>query len=137
VRNSGAHTVVEGVGDHECEYMTGGRAVILGPTGRNFAAGMSGGVAYVLDEEGHFSDRLNMEMVELEHLARPRDEEFLKAIIERHRKLTACRHAADIITRWDHFRRIIWKVFPNPPEALAFKEHKAEMEETFLVPSGF
>ncbi|MFQ5914621.1 MAG: glutamate synthase large subunit, partial [Nitrospinota bacterium] len=137
VRNSGAHAVVEGVGDHGCEYMTNGRAVILGPTGRNFAAGMSGGIAYVMDPEGHFPDRLNKEMVNLEHLTGRRDEEFLKEIIERHRKLTGSRHAANILTRWDHYRRIFWKVIPNPPEALAFREMEAETEETFLIPSGF
>ena len=68
VRNSGAHAVVEGVGDHGCEYMTGGKVVILGPTGRNFAAGMSGGVAYVYDPHGTFTDNLNAEMVDLERL---------------------------------------------------------------------
>ena len=87
--------------------------------------------------EGRFPDRLNAEMVNLEHLSNPWDENFLKGMIERHRKLTGSRHALDILTRWDHYRRIFWKVFPNPPEALAFKEHKAEMEETFLVLSGF
>src|SRR5205807_4308621 len=66
LRNSGVHAVVEGVGDHGCEYMTGGRAVILGPTGRNFAAGMSGGIAYVLDPDGAFPSKCNTEMVELE-----------------------------------------------------------------------
>ncbi|MFQ5692867.1 MAG: glutamate synthase large subunit, partial [Nitrospinota bacterium] len=115
VRNSGAHAVVEGVGDHGCEYMTGGRVVIIGPTGRNFAAGMSGGLAYVLDAEGHFPDRLNPELVGLDHLSGPRDEEFLKAIIGRHRELTGSRHAAEILTRWDHYRRIFWKVVPNAP----------------------
>ena len=137
VRNSGGYAVVEGVGDHGCEYMTRGRVVILGPTGRNFAAGMSGGIAYVLDAEGHFPERLNTEMVDLEHLSSPRDEEFLKELIERHRKLTGSRRAADLLTRWDHYRRIFWKVAPNPPEALAFQEDRAEKEETFLVPSGF
>src|SRR5690606_14146060 len=68
VRNSGGHAVVEGVGDHGCEYMTGGRVVVLGKTGRNFAAGMSGGIAYVLDEDGTFAPRCNMEMVELESI---------------------------------------------------------------------
>ena len=68
VRNSGAHAVVEGVGDHGCEYMTGGKVVILGPTGRNFAAGMSGGVAYVYDPDGTFEDNLNAEMVDLDAL---------------------------------------------------------------------
>src|SRR5881396_3310866 len=68
VRNSGVRAVVEGVGDHGCEYMTGGRVVVLGPTGRNFAAGMSGGIAYVLDEQGDFNSRVNKEMVHLEQL---------------------------------------------------------------------
>ena len=68
VRNSGASAVVEGVGDHGCEYMTGGRVVVLGPTGRNFAAGMSGGIAYVLDADGTFATRCNLELVELEAL---------------------------------------------------------------------
>ena len=78
VRNSGAIAVVEGVGDHGCEYMTGGITVCLGPTGRNFAAGMSGGVAYVLDEAGDFSQRCNMVMVDLEHLAA--DDHILEAL---------------------------------------------------------
>src|SRR5207253_7380456 len=74
VRNSGATAVVEGVGDHGCEYMTGGVAVILGETGRNFAAGMSGGIAYVLDDEGRFPKLVNMEMVELQDLGDPADQ---------------------------------------------------------------
>jgi len=78
VRNSGAIAVVEGVGDHGCEYMTGGIAVVLGPTGRNFAAGMSGGVAYVLDQDGGFADRCNLAMVELEPIAR--EDEALEAL---------------------------------------------------------
>ena len=78
VRNSGASAVVEGVGDHGCEYMTGGRVVVLGPTGRNFAAGMSGGVAYVLDEDGDFAKRCNKEMVELQRLEEPEEIEAVK-----------------------------------------------------------
>src|SRR4029079_14271169 len=74
VRNSGATPVVEGVGDHGCEYMTGGRVVVLGPTGRNFAAGMSGGVAYVYDPDGTFADRVNREMVALERVGDDADE---------------------------------------------------------------
>ena len=72
VRNSGAHAVVEGVGDHGCEYMTGGRVVVLGPTGRNFAAGMSGGIAYVYDKDRRFEGRCNLELVDLEPLTRGR-----------------------------------------------------------------
>ncbi len=72
VRNSGVNAVVEGVGDHGCEYMTGGRVVVLGRTGRNFAAGMSGGIAYVLDESGDFATRVNKTMVNLEKVTKPR-----------------------------------------------------------------
>ena len=88
VRNSGAQAVVEGCGDHGCEYMTGGRVVVIGPTGRNFAAGMSGGIAYVYDTSGHFKDLCNLEMVELE---RPtaRDIETIRRLLENHRKYTA------------------------------------------------
>ncbi|MCA1647331.1 MAG: glutamate synthase subunit alpha, partial [Chloroflexi bacterium] len=87
VRNSGATAVVEGVGDHGCEYMTGGRVVVLGPTGRNFAAGMSGGVAYVYDGDGRFSERVNYELVDLE-APDPEDSAWLVDTIRRHRELT-------------------------------------------------
>ena len=83
MRNSGACAVVEGVGDHGCEYMTGGRVVVLGPTGRNFAAGMSGGVAYVLDEDGTFAERCNMGMVGFEPPS-PEDAAELRALIAEH-----------------------------------------------------
>src|SRR6202020_1056864 len=88
VRNSGAHAVVEGVGDHGCEYMTGGRVVILGPTGRNFAAGMSGGVAYVYDPEGALEANLNSEMVELETLDED-DLDWLHGMLPVHAAATA------------------------------------------------
>ncbi|MDP6582232.1 MAG: glutamate synthase large subunit, partial [Vicinamibacterales bacterium] len=88
VRNSGVHAVVEGIGDHGCEYMTGGRVVILGPTGRNFAAGMSGGIAFVLDEDRSFTRRVNPEMVLLEDLERD-DAEWLREVLVRHREETA------------------------------------------------
>ncbi|MEX0714053.1 MAG: glutamate synthase large subunit, partial [Pirellulales bacterium] len=84
VRNSGARAVVEGVGDHGCEYMTGGIAVILGKTGRNFAAGMSGGVAYVLDEQGRFPNLVNREMVELEDLSDPEDQQRMLELVRKH-----------------------------------------------------
>src|SRR4029077_3603933 len=84
VRNSGASAVVEGVGDHGCEYMTGGRAVILGKTGRNFAAGMSGGIAYVLDVDGTFSPLVNKEMVALEDLSDPADQDTVLSMIRKH-----------------------------------------------------
>src|SRR5258705_10279911 len=84
VRNSGAHAVVEGVGDHGCEYMTGGRVIILGRTGRNFAAGMSGGIAYVFDVTGDFRLRCNHELVELEPLQELEDIELVRSLVERH-----------------------------------------------------
>ena len=87
VRNSGASAVVEGVGDHGCEYMTGGIAVVLGPTGRNFAAGMSGGIAYVLDEDGTFERRCNTELVGFDPIE-PGDAETLRALVEEHRDRT-------------------------------------------------
>ncbi len=99
VRNSGAWAVVEGVGDHGCEYMTGGRVVVLGPTGRNFAAGMSGGVAYVLDEQGEFPARCNMGMVGFEDLSEA-DQIELRTMIEEHRTRTGSPVAADVLERW-------------------------------------
>ena len=103
VRNSGVNAVVEAVGDHGCEYMTGGRVVILGKTGRNFAAGMSGGVAYVLDEAGDFATRCNMELVGLEKLD---DEDFatLKSAIEEHAINTKSTRAAKILAEWKFVR---------------------------------
>ena len=87
VRNSGATAVVEGVGDHGCEYMTGGRVLVLGATGRNFAAGMSGGIAYVLDETGDFASRLNTDMVDIVPLDAA-DREWLTTTLRRHHELT-------------------------------------------------
>ena len=84
VRNSGVHAVVEAVGDHGCEYMTGGRVVVLGPTGRNFAAGMSGGIAYVLDEAGDFADRCNPEMCDLGPVSDPEELREVREMVERH-----------------------------------------------------
>ena len=91
VRNSGVNAVVEGVGDHGCEYMTGGRVVVLGPTGRNFAAGMSGGIAYVLDEDGTFENRCNYEMVDARTARDERDLQEVEEMIKRHADLHAQR----------------------------------------------
>ena len=99
VRNSGATAVVEGVGDHGCEYMTGGKVVILGRTGRNFAAGMSGGVAFVYDPDKEFEDNLNTEMVDLEDLE-GEDFVWLKGAVERHRDETGSEVAARILADW-------------------------------------
>ncbi len=101
VRNSGVHTVIEGVGDHGCEYMTGGVVVVLGRTGRNFAAGMSGGVAYVLNEDGGFERRCNLSMVELEPVRDPADQALLKGMIQRHAQFTQSAKAKRVLEQWD------------------------------------
>jgi glutamate synthase (NADPH/NADH) large chain/glutamate synthase (ferredoxin) len=112
VRNSGAHTVIEGVGDHGCEYMTGGIAVILGRTGRNFAAGMSGGIAYVLDEDGTFARRCNMELVGFDPLEE-RDVEMLLALIREHRERTESTVAERVLADWDEMVSRFVKVMPH------------------------
>ncbi len=129
VRNSGAHAVVEGVGDHGCEYMTGGTVVVLGTTGRNFAAGMSGGIAYVFDEEGDFVKRCNTAMVDLEpvlgeseqqakvprdvwHLG-DADEVALKRLIEAHARITGSQRAQAMLKAWADYRPRFVKVFPK------------------------
>jgi glutamate synthase (ferredoxin) len=113
VRNSGANVVVEGVGDHGCEYMTGGRAVILGRTGRNFAAGMSGGVAYVLDIDSQFERRCNREMVDLEPLADEDDLEFVHVMLMKHVTYTGSRYAAQLLEDWPQLQRRVVKVMPR------------------------
>ena len=113
VRNSGAHAVIEGVGDHGCEYMTNGRVTVLGPTGRNFAAGMSGGLAYVLDEAGDFDMRCNQELVDLEPVVEPEDIEELRAMIQKHHKYTGSANAARVLDDWDAFLTKFVKVYPK------------------------
>jgi glutamate synthase (NADPH/NADH) large chain len=113
VRNSGAHVVVEGVGDHGCEYMTGGRAVILGAIGRNFAAGMSGGVAYVWDQDGHARARVNLGMVDLEPVAASEDVAELRALVEEHARLTGSERAQRILSTWDVQLAKFIKVMPR------------------------
>jgi len=129
VRNSGAQAVIEGLGDHGCEYMTGGTVVVLGPTGRNFAAGMSGGIAYVYDLNGDFAKRCNPAMVDLEplladseqqaklgrelwHLGEA-DEAIVKRLIGNHAKHTNSKRAADILADWAARRSRFIKVFPK------------------------
>jgi glutamate synthase (NADPH/NADH) large chain len=125
VRNSGARAVVEGVGDHGCEYMTGGTVVVLGTTGRNFAAGMSGGFAYVLDLDGDFAKRCNSAMVDLEPLVEPEDEAVVKRLIENHQKYTNSKRAAEILAAWPQYRVRFVKVFPKEyRRALAELAHK-------------
>jgi glutamate synthase (ferredoxin) len=112
VRNSGATAVVEGVGDHGCEYMTRGAVVVLGRTGRNFAAGMSGGIAYVLDEDGDFEQRCNLGMVDLESFADITEEKFVRGLIEKHAKTTGSTRAAKILKEWKLYRDKFRKVMP-------------------------
>jgi glutamate synthase (ferredoxin) len=113
VRNSGVDAVVEGVGDHGCEYMTGGRVVVLGRTGRNFAAGMSGGIAYVLDEKGDFSVNCNQEMVELQSLDDPTEIEIVKVMIQRHADLTDSVLAKRVLAGWSGLVNKFVKVMPK------------------------
>jgi glutamate synthase (NADPH/NADH) large chain len=113
VRNSGAHVVVEGVGDHGCEYMTGGRAVILGSIGRNFAAGMSGGVAYIWDEDDRARQRINTSMVDLEDIVDSEEITELKTLIEEHARVTGSERAERILATWDVQLRKFIKVMPR------------------------
>jgi glutamate synthase (ferredoxin) len=114
VRNSGVDTVVEAVGDHGCEYMTGGRVVVLGPTGRNFGAGMSGGVAYVLDEDGAFAaGRVNAQMVEVGSVDDPVEAEALRALIARHVEVTGSTHAAALLKTWPRTLARFARVIPK------------------------
>lgn len=126
VRNSGATAVVEGVGDHGCEYMTGGTVVILGPTGRNFGAGMTNGVVYVLDESGAFQGRVNDESVLLLPV-HSGDDADLKSLIERHVALTGSRKGQSLLDTWSSALTKFWKVLPK--EALTLAPAASEDEE--------
>jgi glutamate synthase domain-containing protein 2/glutamate synthase domain-containing protein 1/glutamate synthase domain-containing protein 3 len=116
VRNSGGQAVVEGVGDHGCEYMTNGIVVILGSVGRNFAAGMTGGVAFVLDEVGDFKTKYNAQLVQLEPLVAQEDVLAVQSMIYRHLELTNSEKARRILADWKQLQSKFWKVVPHPPE---------------------
>lgn len=131
VRNSGATAVVEGVGDHGCEYMTGGRVVVLGRTGRNFAAGMSGGVAYVYDTEDRFTERCNMDMVDLETLDDQSDQAELKTLIANHLMHTRSAVADAILNDWENSLKKFIKVMPTDyKRVLASKKAAADASRT-------
>jgi Glutamate synthase domain 2 len=115
VRNSGATAVVEGVGDHGCEYMTGGLAVILGETGVNFGAGMSGGIAFVYDEQGDFEKKINPAMIGLERVPAGDEADSLRNLIALHFRLTGSPHAQKLVENWDAELGKFWKVVPHPP----------------------
>jgi glutamate synthase (NADPH/NADH) large chain len=131
VRNSGATAVVEGVGDHCCEYMTGGRVVVLGKTGRNFAAGMSGGIAYVLDEEEDFDYYCNMGMVELSLVEDLNDQKELSDLIARHYELTGSKVAEKILadpdTHLDRFIKVIPYEYKKVMQELQLEEIKQKL----------
>jgi glutamate synthase (ferredoxin) len=127
VRNSGVHAVVEGVGDHACEYMTGGRVVVTGETGRNFAAGMSGGIAYVLDTDGDFHRRCNPGMVDLEPLDRE-DVRLVGDLIDRHVACTGSAHGARILANWQAMQARFVKVMPKDYKRVLLAEARARAE---------
>ena len=129
VRNSGVRTVIEGTGDHGCEYMTGGVVVVLGKTGRNFAAGMSGGAAYVWNEDGKFESRCNLGMVELEKVVEPEDVQTLKTLIENHARHTGSRKARMIVDSWPMMLPNFVKVMPLDYKRV-LAERKAAMKKS-------
>jgi glutamate synthase (NADPH/NADH) large chain/glutamate synthase (ferredoxin) len=144
VRLSGATAVVEGTGDHGCEYMTGGTVAVLGKTGRNFAAGMSGGIAYVYDEDGKFASRCNTAMVSLERVGTTAeqkaasgatkwhrdetDEALLKKLLEDHNRWTGSRRARELLDNWAESRMKFVKVFPNEYKRALAEMHEREVE---------
>ncbi len=134
IRNSGARAVVEGVGDHGCEYMTGGRVVILGPTGRNFAAGMSGGIAYIYDPKDEFLQNCNMEMVAMERLEDESDIAELKELIQKHENYTGSTVAAKILEDWEAavgmFRKVMPVDYKRALEEMAREREQAEVPVT-------
>jgi glutamate synthase (NADPH/NADH) large chain len=133
VRNSGANVVVEGVGDHGCEYMTGGRVIVLGRTGRNFGAGMSGGVAYVLDVDGHFAERCNREMVDLEALEDAGDVDFVQNMLMKHVAVTGSTYAEGLLKDWAGLQKRLVKVMPREYKRALAEQAKAAAAATATV----
>ncbi len=131
VRNSGAQAVIEGIGDHGCEYMTGGRVVILGPTGRNFAAGMSGGVAYVWDPENRLLENCNLGMVELERLEQAEDIDEVRQLVADHARYTGSTVAARLLDDWENAIGQFVKVMPTDYKRV-LEERKKKVQETVL-----
>ncbi|TAJ21107.1 MAG: glutamate synthase subunit alpha, partial [Dehalococcoidia bacterium] len=126
VRNSGALAVVEGVGDHGCEYMTGGRVVVIGRTGRNFGAGMSGGIAYVWDPDGDFGQRANMEMISFEALEEEEDLDLVRGLLERHVEYTESSVASRLLAGWPAAAKEFVKVMPNEYRRVLNERRAAE-----------
>src|SRR3712207_5217072 len=128
VRNSGAHAVVEGVGDHACEYMTGGVVVVLGETGGNFAAGMSGGAAFVLDEAERFKNPCNMDLVGLEAVESEEDIELLHGMVERHLEWSGSERARRVLDDWDEILPNFVKVMPHDLKRILRERQETEFE---------
>ena len=133
VRNSGALAVVEGVGDHGCEYMTGGRVIVLGKTGVNFAAGMSGGIAYVLDENQLFDTRCNLEMVDIEPVSSKDDIKFLMQYIQKHVTYTNSKFARELLNNWEEMLPYFVKVMPVDYRRALERIEERKYEETGVV----
>ncbi|HTZ52713.1 MAG TPA: glutamate synthase subunit alpha, partial [Spirochaetia bacterium] len=133
VRNSGALAVVEGCGDHGCEYMTGGLVVVLGRTGVNFAAGMSGGIAYVLDEDQLFDTRCNLEMVDVEPVLAAGDRRQLRELVERHVMYTRSEHATRLLRDWDEILPRFVKVMPIDYRKALERMAREQTRETEVV----
>ena len=136
VRNSGAVAVVEGLGDHGCEYMTGGVVVVLGDTGRNFAAGMSGGMAFLYDPDGELPDRLNTDMVTLEPLSAAEDVALVQALLGEHVQRTGSAKAALLLDEWDHTAAEWVKVMPNDLKRVLEERQQAELERESADTTG-
>ena len=137
IRNSGAVACVEGVGEHGCEYMTGGRVVVLGPTGKNFAAGMSGGIAYVLDEENRLYKNLNKQLVKMENVTLPSDKEELKHIIGEHVSYTGSVKGKEVLDHFEQYLPMFKKIIPEDYSRIMSKiaefEGKGEDKETATI----
>jgi glutamate synthase (ferredoxin) len=128
VRNSGVNAVVEAIGDHGCEYMTGGKVVVLGPAGRNFAAGMSGGVAYLLDEKGDFATRCNKQMVAIEKFEDAEEAESVRQMIQRHAEYTKSQRAAKVLAHWEKYSGMFVKVMPKDYKRVLNALKKAQQQ---------
>src|SRR5439155_19228002 len=128
VRNSGAAAVVEGVGDHGCEYMTGGVVAVLGATGRNFAAGMSGGIAFVLDDDGSFHGRCNVAMVDVERIVEEQDVALLTSLLEQHAELTASPIASDLLSQGAALAERFGSVIPHDRRLVGVRAPAAVLE---------
>ena len=133
VRNSGAKAVVEGVGDHGCEYMTGGVVVVLGETGKNFAAGMSGGIAYVYDPEARLNKYCNSEICDIAVVLEESDEKMIKRLLQNHVAYTESRLAKSILEAWENERRSFVKVMPEAYLEAIGKWPDADVRKTLPV----